>query len=185
MRALGMVGLLALAACAATSGGRDGGPAASARGDSRPSVPSVARTMKAAPPEAPFAGAWHACEGTSAPEECSRYLLVQRGDRICGTWSYLASGKAYEGRVVARVTSPTHALRTHVCGRPGSETDTECVDGWQHVDKPLLLCGAKLGDLAGAQGECVADYEAAPSLHHKWTALQGEPWVQDCLSDGP
>src|SRR5690606_7839300 len=90
-------------------------------------TPAAASMQRAAPgslPGGPFSGAWGSCEGASAPEECSRYLLVQRGERICGTWSYLASGQAYDGRLVARATSPTQARRTHVCGRPGSETDT-------------------------------------------------------------
>ena len=30
-------------------------------------------------PSAPFAGAWESCAGAESPEECSRYLLLQRG----------------------------------------------------------------------------------------------------------
>jgi len=132
-----------------------------------------------------FAGTWQSCDGASSPEECSRYLLVQRGERICGTWHYFASGKAYDGRVVARATSSTQAQRTHVCGRPGAETDTECRDGWQRVDRPLRLCDGRLGDLASADGACFADYEAAPTPEDELAALQLEPWVQECLSKAP
>lgn len=185
MRALGMVGLLALAACAAAGGGREGARTAHGDADSRQSAPSMTQAPTTSAPQGTFSGAWQACAGTSSPEECSRYLLVQRGDRICGIWSYVASGQAYEGRVVARAMSVTQARRTHVCGRPGSETDTECVDSWQRIDRPLLLCDGKLGDMARADGECFADYEAAPSLEREWTALQAEPWVHDCLSNGP
>ncbi|TYT26570.1 hypothetical protein FZO89_10045 [Luteimonas viscosa] len=153
--------------------------------DERTSAPPVQHEPVDASSAGPFAGAWQSCEGAPSPEECSRYLLVQRGDRICGTWSYLASGQAYEGRVVARATSSTEAQRTRVCGRPGAETDTECSDGWQSIDKPLLLCDGKLGDLTGADGTCFAEYQAAPNLQGEWKALQAEPWVQDCLSNAP
>ena len=132
-----------------------------------------------------FAGEWAACQGTTAPEECSRYVLLQRGDRICGTWSYFASGDAYDGRLIARATSPAEARRTHVCGRAGSETDTECEDGWQQVDKPLRLCDGKLGDLTRADGGCSANYQRVPLADEVRDALQAQPWLQDCLSRDP
>lgn len=185
MRALGVVAWLGLAACAGAGTGHDGGGMRPSGVDESASARSVQHEPLDASPAGPFAGAWHSCEGAPSPEECSRYLLVQRGDRICGTWSYVASGQAYDGRVVARATSSTEARRTHICGRPGAETDTECSDGWQSIDKPLLLCDGKLGDLAGADGACSADYQAAPTSQNELEALQAEPWVQDCLSNAP
>lgn len=185
MRALGMMALLGLAACAGPGTGHDGGSVAPAGVDGSPSAPSVQQEVLETSPGEPFAGTWQSCEGASSPEECSRYLLIQRGDRICGTWSYFASGKAYDGRVVAHTTSSTEARRTQVCGRPGAETDTACSDGWQSIDKPLLLCDGKLGDLVGADGACFADYRAAPTSQGEMEALQMEPWVQDCLSNAP
>jgi len=176
-----MVAWLGLAACAGAGGGQD---AEGMAGVDVSTSPPAQHESPDASPAGPFAGAWQSCDGASSPEECSRYLLVQRGDRICGTWHYLASGIAYDGRVVARATSPTQAQRTHVCGRPGGETDTECSDGWQRVDKPLLLCDGRLGDLAGVDGACFADYEAAPAPEDDLAALQLEPWVRDCLSNG-
>ncbi|TDK23792.1 hypothetical protein E2F46_09680 [Luteimonas aestuarii] len=186
MRALGTMVLLGLAACAGPGPGTGNGGVSVAVDDAAPSTPFAQQQGSGeTSPGDPFAGAWQSCDGASSPEECSRYLLAQRGDRICGTWSYLASGKAYDGRVVAHATSPTEARRTQVCGRPGAETDTECSDGWQSIDKPLLLCDGKLGDLVGADGACFADYQAARTLQGEWEALQMEPWVQDCLSDAP
>lgn len=185
MRSLGMMALLGLAACAGPGAGHGGGGMPSSDGGERPSERSVGQEIREAPNDGPFAGVWETCEGATSPEECSRYLLVQRGDRICGTWSYLASGKAYDGRLIARATSATQARRTHVCGRPGAETDTECGDGWQSVDRPLLLCEGKLGDLASAYGDCVADYQAVPAPQDEWQALLAEPWVLDCLSNAP
>lgn len=177
MRALAIMVLLSLAACAEP-------------GTVRPGVGEVlTRTAPqdapGAPTDGPFAGTWEACDGTTSPDECSRYLLMQRGDRICGTWSYFATGKAYEGRVVARATSSTEARRTHVCGRPGSETTTECDQGWPRTDRPLRLCDGNLGDLTGADGTCSADYQAVPTSEDERGALQAQPWLQDCLSHDP
>ncbi len=130
----------------------------------------------------PFAGAWASCHGASSPEECSRYVLVQQGERICGNWLYLASGKEYEGRLIARVLSSTEARRTHLCGRPGSETNIECSDGWQEVDRPLRLCGGRLSDLGADGRDCVADYIRVSVSQAEYDALRGQPWMRACLS---
>jgi hypothetical protein len=131
---------------------------------------------------ASFAGSWESCAGAESPGQCSRYLLLQRGKRICGTWSYFASGDSYEGRVMAEAISPVEARRTRICGRPGSETRTECEAGWDTIDRPLRLCGGKLGDLDDKDGRCFADFERvgrpAPSL----ADLAGQAWVKACLS---
>lgn len=131
---------------------------------------------------APFAGSWESCAGAESPEQCSRYLLVQRGKRICGTWSYFASGDSYEGRVMAEAISPVEARRTGICGRPGSETSTECEAGWDTIDRPLRLCSGKLGDLDSKDGRCFADFERVehpgPSLEN----LAAQSWVEVCLS---
>ncbi|WP_457018135.1 hypothetical protein [Luteimonas sp. A482] len=158
--------LLGVAACSASTAGLETGAARDPHGTNT----------------TPFTGEWQACQGTTSPEECSRYQLVQRGSRICGTWSYVASGKAYEGKVVAQSSSPTQARRTHVCGRPGSETDTGCDTGWQLVDKPLQLCDGMLGDLPDASGACHADYARTPNAQAALDALAAEPWVRACLS---
>lgn len=164
MRASGMM-MLCLVACSAPGIGNKAGDAAL--------VPASS---------AAFAGTWEACEGASSPADCSRYVLVQRGERICGTWSYVASGKGYEGRVIARATSTLAARRTHVCGRPGSETTTECEEGWDVVDRPLLLCDGKLGELVDVDGRCLADYQAVPASRSGHAELSTQAWVQDCLS---
>lgn len=183
MRTLGLVACLGLAACAGPGPGHDRGSVPPARTDASPSAPSARGEALASAPAGTFSGVWQACEGVSSPEECSRYVLLQRGDRICGTWSYVASGKAYDGRLMALATSATQARRTHVCGRPGSETDTECGDGWQNIDKPLQLCDDRLGELAAADGACIAEFEEVPASRDEWEALQAEPWVRGCLAD--
>lgn len=189
MRTPGMVAWLGLAACAGPGTGHDGGRASPAVADGSLSAPSVRQEAVAkavaTSSAGAFAGIWQSCEGALSPEECSRYVLVQQGDRICGTWSYVASGKAYDGRLVARAMSSTEARRTRVCGRPGSETDTECSDEWQHIDKPLRLCDGRLADRAAGDGSCLAEFEEAPALRSEREALQAEPWLRECLSDAP
>lgn len=130
----------------------------------------------------PFAGRWESCAGADAPDQCSRYLLLQRGTRICGTWSYFASGDGFEGRVIAEARSPLEARRFRICGRPGSETATECEVGWQTIDRPLRLCDGRLGDLDGKDGGCFADFERIQDRDRSLASLAREPWVQACLS---
>lgn len=134
-------------------------------------------------PPAPFAGSWEYCGRNDSPDLCSRYRLLQRGKRICGTWSYVASGAGYEGRVVAEAISPVEARRTRICGRPGSETRTPCEAGWDTIDRPLRLCGGKLGDLDGKGGSCFADFVRVERPDPSLEALAAQTWVEACLSD--
>lgn len=131
---------------------------------------------------APFAGSWESCGRKDSPDLCSRYLLLQRGNRICGTWSYVATWDYYDGRVVAEVVSPGEARRIRICGRPGSETNTECEAGWDNIDRPLRLCGGKLGDLDGKGGRCFADFKRVKRPDPSLEVLAAQPWVQACLS---
>ncbi|CAN7274007.1 hypothetical protein LJR143_001172 [Pseudoxanthomonas sp. LjRoot143] len=133
----------------------------------------------------PFQGEWAACHGETPPDQCSRYVLLQRGDRVCGTWFHFATGKEYRGRIVAHADSSTEARRTHVCGRQSVESDTECEDGWQRIDKPLRLCDGVLSDSTRADGSCFADYQSVPLADDARAALQAEPWMQACLSGEP
>lgn len=130
----------------------------------------------------PFAGVWESCADTDAPEQCSRYLLLQHGKRICGTWSYFASGNSYEGRVIAEAMSHLEARRKRICGRPGSEIRTECDTGWETIDRPLRLCNDKLGDLDSKDGRCFADFERVESRGPELEKFAGQAWVQACLS---
>ncbi len=145
-------------------------------------LPGPSDAKSELPASTPFAGVWESCAGTDAPEQCGRYVLLQRGKRICGTWSYFASGDSYEGRVIAEAMSPLEARRTRICGRPGSETQTECNTGWETIDRPLRLCSGKLGDLDGKDGRCFADFESVEDATTSLQELASQPWVQACLS---
>ncbi|WP_293717262.1 hypothetical protein [Stenotrophomonas sp. UBA7606] len=111
--------------------------------------------------------------------------MIQHGDRICGTWTYFATGQENASTVVARAISETKARRTQVCGRPGSETDTPCEEGWQQMDRPLELCAGKLSDMTGVGDACLADYEAVPAAEDELAALEAAPWVKSCLATTP
>ena len=169
MRRWTMVALLGLVACTGMRAGQAGDEAA----------PSAIAASGA------FDGEWAACHGETPPDQCSRYVLLQRGDRICGTWFHFATGKEYRGRIVARADSSTEARRTHVCGRRSVESDTECEDGWQRIDKPLRICNGKLSDSTRADGSCFADYKAVRMAADQREALLAEPWMEDCLAGDP
>lgn len=162
------------------------GCANSASQAATPASPPVKTAFEAKPDvgeSGSFAGSWESCGGNDSPHLCSRYRLLQRGKRICGTWSYVASGAGYEGRVVAEASSPVEARRTRICGRPGSETRTPCETGWDTIDRPLRLCGGKLGDLDGKGGGCFADFERVARPDPSLKALAAQAWVEACLSD--
>lgn len=179
MRATIVVLSLVVAACSATS---------SDHAESSTTLPAPVQLSSRPQPvvadsaEGLFTGLWQDCDAGASSDECSQYQLVQRGERICGVWSYVATGAGYEGRVVARAVSSTDARRTRVCGRPGSETRTECDSGWESIDKPLRLCDGKLSESEVANDECRARYERAPGADAQLMALANEPWMQECLA---
>ncbi len=129
-----------------------------------------------------FAGSWEHCGRNDSPNQCSRYRLLQRGKRICGTWSYFATYDEYEGKVIAEVIAPNEARRVRICGRPGGKVHTECDVGWDTVNLPLRLCDGKLGDLDGKGGSCFADFERVKRPDPSLEALAAQPWVEECLS---
>ncbi len=184
MRAYLLAAFFGLAACAGPGAGQSDNVARAGVDSAHAGLSSVPGTSPLSD-DGSFGGAWASCEGAATPDECSRYVLVQRGERICGTWSYLASGQAYEGRLAARVISATRARRTRVCGRPGSETDTECDAGWQTIDRPLQLCNGRLSDIASANGSCFADYVASTAAGADIAKLKAQPWLQTCLATDP
>lgn len=190
MRGWVFIGFMGLAACSNTSAGRDHvttAPRPAVATPAQSSPPSKAPTL--APVETarpgPFAGVWEACDAGGSPDECSRYVLVQRGDRICGTWSYFATGAGYEGRVIAHMVSPVEARRTQVCGRPGSEAQTECDAGWDQIDKRFRLCNGKLGDLETENGSCFAQFVRASKAEAQLAEVAAQPWLETCLAGTP
>lgn len=179
MRTITVVLSFVLTACSATSGDHT---ASSAPLPAPVQPSSHPHPVAADLADGAFTGLWQACDAGASPDECSQYQLVQRGERICGVWSYVATGAGYEGRVIARAVSPIEARRTRVCGRPGSETRTECDSGWDAVDKPLRLCDGKLSESEGVSECRGARYERASGADAQLRVLAKESWMQECLA---
>ena len=97
----------------------------------------------------PFTGSWIDCDRYQGYDVCSYKLLAQNGSRMCGLWSYWASGKEYQGRLTAKITGQTARI-DRICGRPGSDTSTDCArdDGmqetWEPSDRTLFICKGAL-----------------------------------------
>jgi hypothetical protein len=146
-----------------------------------------------------FEGAWRSCstfekdhDSTFAGQTiCTGYYLLQRNDKICGTWAYFATGM-YEGRLQATAIDPTHAKLTKICGRPSSDMQTQCEGGlekeapvgWEDSQQTLELCH---GRLLGAGEVCQAantqqGYGRQALKPSKRKELLSQPWVQSCLA---
>ena len=182
MRRLFFALMIGLAGC---SVGTERAPEDSASESSVAEPPSLppSRAASSTPlQDGPFSGVWEECDEEGAPDECGRYVLVQRGDRICGTWSYVATADLYTGQVQATALSDSRARRTRVCGRRGSETQTECDAGWETIDRPLQLCDGKLSESADASGACNGRYERSKSPGTQLEELEAKPWVKACLA---
>lgn len=97
----------------------------------------------------PFTGSWIACDRYQGYDVCSYKVLAQNGAHICGLWGYWASGREYQGRLAGKVTEQT-AKVDRICGRPGSDTSTECArddstpQAWEPSDRTLLICKGAL-----------------------------------------
>lgn len=175
MRAMIGMLVLGLVACSAPP------PAPRPTLSDKPKEREVPGTDTTKSQSGPFTGKWQSCGSADAPDQCSSYLLVQHGELVCGTWSYVATGDTYMGRVVARASSATEARRTRVCGRPGSETQTTCEAGWENIDKPLRLCNGNLADLDGKGETCFADFKPSPVAPEEMRSLMSAPWLESCL----
>jgi len=156
-------------------------PKATAEAVTPTAKPHDAVVSPSASTDGPFTGVWEECDEQTSPDQCGRYVLIQRGDRICGTWFYVATADAYDGQVEATALSATTARRTRICGRPGSDTQTECSDGWESIDRPLQLCDGKLSESAGGSGACTGRYVRSANPGTQLAELAAEPWAKACL----
>ncbi len=125
-------------------------------------------------------------------EMCSSYILIQNGTRVCGEWEYWATNRTYSGRLQARITGPDQAAVELICGRPGSETDTECAyeegakESWEKGKKVLFVCDSRLYDNSPAK-PCSAlgtnsSLPYQPLTDKQRTDIQSQPWAMRCLS---
>lgn len=83
-----------------------------------------------------FEGAWESCfrftkrDGDNygiygGGKICTNFLLRQKGNRVCGFWTYFAT-HYYSGKIQATLLSPSTARSVRMCGREGDYTKTPC-----------------------------------------------------------
>jgi hypothetical protein len=106
-----------------------------------------------------YTGTWLQCGKDPRSAGCSYNVLNQKAGRICGVWSYWASGRQYDGRLVATVRGATAKIEK-ICGRPGSDTSTNCTrkgntPTWEPSDRTLFVCdGALYNVKVGQMSSC-------------------------------
>lgn len=141
----------------------------------------------------PFEGIWSTCQLFKGEEICSSYVLLQKGKRVCGEWEYWATYRTYAGRLKAKTEEQERAAVELICGRPGSETNTECEyekkheDRWEKTKGTLSVCGTHL--YAGSAKPCNVLRRSSGMAYQPMAAKQREElisqsWVNRCLGDG-
>jgi hypothetical protein len=146
----------------------------------------------------PFEGSWHSCFMYQGSKICTGYTLLQRKQNVCGNWSYFATG-IYQGQLQAIANGRTTAKLTKICGRSGSNTQTECKTNPLVADETnweiptgdvtaLKLCNGKLVEGSGSCKSLIKQnsgyrYSALSSV--KKQKLLAEPWMQSCLTEKP
>lgn len=141
----------------------------------------------------PFEGNWSSCQLFKGEVICESYLLIQKGKRVCGEWEYWATYRTYTGRLQAKTQGQEGASVELICGRPGSETNTECEDDkkhedrWEKTQKKLSVCGTHLYE--GSAKPCSVLRRSPGMTYKPMTAKQREEllsqsWVKRCLGDG-
>lgn len=109
---------------------------------------------------APFEGSWLRCDTNGGSRVCGFAQTTQRGKRVCGITGSLASGRFYHTRFVGNADG--NAMRIDkICGRPGSDTFTHCVDqaprhlnrgekvGWETSGDMFYVCKGRLHSRSG------------------------------------
>lgn len=90
-----------------------------------------------------FSGEWNGSE---------HVYLRQVGNKVCGLWRYVATGREYEGRFTGTATL-NYLKIDQVCGTPGGRASTYCADtapkgevnvGWNPSDEGVLICDGRL-----------------------------------------
>lgn len=135
-----------------------------------------ALSKNASIPTKPFEGEWTSCFVWKGDEICHSDFYVQEGQYICGEWEYGATNnRTYSGQMQAVAKSSTKAEIKFICGRPGSETSTECEDetngGWEKGKGELSIVDNHLDG-----------YEHFPLKKKDRERLISQPWVKECLA---
>lgn len=108
-------------------------------------------------------GVSHAQEFFSGEWDGSEHIyLRQVGNKVCGLWSYVATGRGYEGRMLG--TAKSNYLKLDwACGTPGSRTRTYCDGaaprgepdvGWSPSNEEALVCNGRLWITSNVPPSC-------------------------------
>jgi hypothetical protein len=107
------------------------------------------------PVSTPFEAAWLSCDTNAGYRVCGYAKTTQRGKRVCGIEGYWASGRFYHTRFVGTAAGTSMQI-DKICGRPGSETDTNCAGpytrfldpkdkvGWGTSRNKFYVCKGRL-----------------------------------------
>lgn len=150
---------------------------------------------QAGPTTKPYEGHWESCQRWQGNDICSYYTLFQKGDRICGSWQYYATG-FYNGNLIWGMNGKAADWR-YICGRAGSETSSWCngddapLDhtGWEETFGSLYICSGPTGRYLQPLEESCAAKPKYNSRH--WRALDAKQrelpkttkWLAECLED--
>lgn len=153
----------------------------------------VVISAQAAPDVNRFQGRWESCQTTKFGRECDYMELLAGQNRVCGTWHYSATSRYYDGRLIGM--SSQHGIKVaHICGRAGSDANTECADdlSWEapSADRHILLCNGKLyphgeyfqnscGNVARRDEHL--GYIGKPIASRRLSELTGMYWMRRCL----
>jgi len=143
--------------------------------------------------QASFAGTWVGDE---------TLVLHQNGTRVCGFWEYQATGRFYEGQLVA-IARGNQLTIVETCGTPGGTAQTWCPEsaprgesniGWSPSNQSAMLCRDKLlvsqaNELSSACASLPKDWEFGALTRytgHKRQIRKLDPteqeWLKACLA---
>jgi len=143
--------------------------------------------------KAKFEGRWERCSMWQGEKACSSFSLLQQGKRICGEWSLWASGRVYEGQLMAEQLEPDRAEWRLSCDamRPGCPGASITESDWGPTKSEFLLCDGVIhfSEKKGF-GEPVSECKKiderdgllrVPIDRNSWEELREQPWMKTCL----
>jgi hypothetical protein len=140
-----------------------------------------------------FEGNWQSCSPYRGEVICSSYAVLQNKRHVCGVFEHWASSLLYPGQFQAQLISPSVAAMKLKCGRG---LDAECDDDqspsgrWVSTSGDVLkICNGQLYQL-GKDSSCSElkgknGYVRFPIDKKYRETLLNEPWLAQCLKNGP
>ncbi len=141
-----------------------------------------------------FEGKWEQCTMWRGENACNSFTLLQKGKKICGEWSFWASGRVYEGQLMAEQRDSGRAEWLLTCDsmKPGCARPDGSQPDWQPVKGELRLCHGVLHFNEGKTNEPFAGCESLnphyallrkPVDMKSGDELRKQPWMHHCLGN--